>query len=124
VNFNRDQGDWGLNVERIIRRKQEVDRWSGASANLSVQSLGEAGTIEDLHDLRQGIGLTLHPFLATHVDLQDGGSDWKPGFDLFYKIRPSVTAALTVNTDFAEAEVDERRWNPKRFPLFFPQQRA
>jgi len=58
------------------------------------------------------------------VDLKDGDLYFKPGFDLFYQINPSITAALTVNTDFAEAEVDERRVNLTRFPLFFPEKRA
>ena len=30
---------------------------------------------------------------------------------------------MTVNTDFAETEVDERRLNLTRFPLFFPEKR-
>jgi hypothetical protein len=36
---------------------------------------------------------------------------------------PSVTAALTANTDFSEAAVDERRVNLTRFDLFFPETR-
>ena len=35
----------------------------------------------------------------------------------------NLRAALTVNTDFAEAEVDDRRVNLTRFPLFFPERR-
>jgi hypothetical protein len=46
-----------------------------------------------------------------------------PALDVFYKVTPSVTAALTFNTDFAEAAVDERQVNLTRFGLFFPEQR-
>jgi len=46
-----------------------------------------------------------------------------PGVDLFYKIIPSLTFSLTVNTDFAETEVDTRQVNLTRFPLFFPERR-
>jgi hypothetical protein len=35
----------------------------------------------------------------------------------------SVTMDLTVNTDFAQVEVDEQRTNLTRFPLFFPEKR-
>src|SRR5262249_6477830 len=42
----------------------------------------------------------------------------------FYHITPSLQASLTVNTDFAETEVDDRRINLTRFPLFFPEKRA
>jgi len=34
-----------------------------------------------------------------------------------------VTAVITANTDFAETEVDARRVNLTRFPLFFPEKR-
>jgi hypothetical protein len=45
------------------------------------------------------------------------------GFDLSYNVTPSLRAALTVNTDFAEVETDQRRVNLTRFPLFFPERR-
>ncbi|MCZ6915458.1 MAG: DUF5916 domain-containing protein [Gemmatimonadetes bacterium] len=45
------------------------------------------------------------------------------GFDLAYSLTPSLRAALTVNTDFAEVEVDQRRVNLTRFSLRFPERR-
>jgi hypothetical protein len=36
----------------------------------------------------------------------------------------SLSSALTVNTDFAETEVDVRRINLTRFPAFFPEKRT
>jgi hypothetical protein len=48
----------------------------------------------------------------------------EPGVDVFYRITPNLTGILTVNTDFAETEVDERQINLTRFPLFFPEKRA
>ena len=38
-------------------------------------------------------------------------------------ITPALTAELTINTDFAQAEVDEAVVNLTRFPLFFPEKR-
>ena len=46
-----------------------------------------------------------------------------PGFDITYSITPGIRSSLSVNTDFAEAEVDQRRVNLTRFPLQFPEQR-
>jgi hypothetical protein len=54
----------------------------------------------------------------------DAKPEAKPSLDAFYKITSSLTAALTVNTDFAETEVDEREINLSRFDLFFPEKRA
>jgi hypothetical protein len=46
------------------------------------------------------------------------------GGDLKTALSPNLTLDLTVNTDFAEAEVDDQRVNLTRFPLFFPERRA
>ena len=45
------------------------------------------------------------------------------GIDLFYSLTPRLKAILTVNTDFAQTEVDDRQVNLTRFPLFFPEKR-
>lgn len=119
----KDGVAWGFNIERVIRRKQEVDRWASPRQNSEVRRIADAGALERLEGMKQGIGLTLKPYVSTKVDLEDGGVEIKPGLDLFYKVTPSVTAAVTVNTDFAEAEVDDRRVNLTRFPLFFPEKR-
>jgi hypothetical protein len=46
-----------------------------------------------------------------------------PSLDLFYKPTPSLTAALTINTDFSGTSVDARQINLTRFSVFFPEKR-
>src|SRR5262245_1384817 len=116
---------WGLNVQRVIKRRLESDRWASPRRNLSVRQTSEAGTLEGLEGIQQGIGLDVVPFFALHWE--DEGSDrdltGKPGVDAFYRLTPGLGAALTINTDFADTEVDQRRINLTRFPLFFPEKR-
>src|SRR4030095_4319922 len=45
------------------------------------------------------------------------------GLELFYNVTPQLRSTLTVNTDFAQTEVDDRQVNLTRFPLFFPEKR-
>jgi hypothetical protein len=45
------------------------------------------------------------------------------GIDFFYNLTPQLKANLTINTDFAQTEVDDRQVNLTRFPLFFPEKR-
>jgi hypothetical protein len=89
-----------------------------------VFQVSEAGSLAGLEGLQQGLGIDFVPFFAAHWS-DDGKRvlTGEPGFDLFYRITPSLGAALTVNTDFAETEVDQRRINLTRFPLFFPEKR-
>jgi len=124
ISFNPDTDTWGFNVGRTIRRKQETIRWAGISRASAVRNVGNAGRINGIGGLQQGLGLTVRPFVTGSYELDDNDINIKPGFDVFYKITPGITAALTVNTDFAEADVDTRRVNLTRFPLFFPEKRA
>jgi hypothetical protein len=124
VSFDPEGTAWGLNVGRLIRWNRELVRWSGPSQNVRLTDMAAAGEVQDLEGLDQGWGLTLRPYVSTRVDLDTGGVEIKPGGDIFYKLSPSTTLAVTVNTDFAEAEVDDRRVNLTRFPLFFPEKRA
>ena len=39
-------------------------------------------------------------------------------------LTPNMTGSLTINTDFAETEVDNAQVNLTRFPLFFPEKRT
>jgi hypothetical protein len=118
---------WGCNVERVIRRKQETVRWTAISPAKPMSSLTDFGELRGLSGLRQGLGLEFKPFTSVKYreDRLAGAEDWdcKPGFDLTYRITPSLTAQGTLNTDFAETEVDERMVNLTRFPLFFPEKR-
>src|SRR5688500_2900433 len=45
------------------------------------------------------------------------------GFDLFHTPPPLLRTNFTVNTGFAQTEVDERQVNLTRYSLFFPEQR-
>lgn len=85
--------------------------------------MGDAGVITDIRKFSQGRGVDIVPYLKgtyenDHLSETDT-FEFKAGLDLFYKITPAVTLALTINTNFAETEVDDRRVNLTRFPLFF-----
>ena len=48
----------------------------------------------------------------------------EPSLDVTQRLGANALASLTVNTDFAETEVDTRQTNLTRFPLFFPEKRT
>lgn len=124
IPFDIDKPSWGFNVERREPRTGEVVRWSGARRAREVTDLDTAGTLEGFDGTqRQGLGLTFKPFGLISSGFDGSGVDTDAGFDLFYRVTPSISAAVTVNTDFAEAEVDQRRVNLTRFPLFFEERR-
>jgi hypothetical protein len=123
LRFKPGQTVWGLNIERAIKRNNETNRWSGARRDIWISNLAEAGQLEGLPDIRQGMGLDIRPY---GLVARKEGNDWKVdgGFDVSKNLAPNLNASLTVNTDFAETEVDARQVNLTRFDLFYPEKRA
>ena len=126
--FDPANDTWGFNVARAIRRKNEVIRWTGILRNRPTLALPLLGELRGITGLRQGRGIDFKPYasLTRHYAPAPDEKEWdfKPGFDLIWHATPSLAATLTVNTDFADAEVDERQVNLGRFSLFFPEKRA
>ncbi len=127
VSFDPNNGTWGFNIVRNINRKNEEIRWSNWERSRFPMDVSEAGDLTGLQDLDQGIGLDVIP-TGTLSRAEDRRVDrhflkGDPSLDVFYKITPSVTGALTINTDFSDAPVDERQVNLDRFALFFPETR-
>lgn len=127
IAFAPGLGTWGINVERMIRRKQELARWTAVNRGRQMYSLSKLGEIEGIADIRQGIGLDFEPYARfRHTQGSPAGpasDSFKGGGELVWHVLPSLDAILTVNTDFAEAEVDSRQVNLTRFPLFYPEKR-
>jgi hypothetical protein len=128
IAFDPANNTWGFNVSRTVRRKQEVMRWSGFVRAKGVTALSELGELHGLTGLRQGRGLDVKPYASlTHRTAPaagEAGTEFNPGLDLVWHATPTLAATLTVNTDFADAEVDDRQVNLGRFSLFFPEKRG
>ncbi len=128
LNFNPEQDTWGINFHRTVRRKQEEMRWNGYRRNQEFTRPVHAGRLTGLRGMSQGLGLEAVPYtLAGWTHTPDNTDPTKfpldAGIDISYNLTPSLRAAVTVNTDFAEVESDERRVNLTRFPLHFPEKR-
>ncbi len=126
LNFDESSAAWGINFQRTVRRKNEELVWSGHRRNQGLLRPIHAGRLTGLRDLTQGLGLEVVPYGAATWRSATGLPTDLPldaGVDLNYSVTSNLRAAVTVNTDFAEAEVDRRRVNLTRFPLFYPEQR-
>ena len=122
LRFKPGQTVWGFNIERQVKRLQERDSWASPRRDSWITNLAAAGQIAGLVGLRQGWGLDIRPFISGGAENHDG--KFKAGVDVFKSLTASLTASLTVNTDFAETEVDARQINLTRFDLFFPEKRT
>jgi len=124
MTFGKNLNTWGFNIERRIQRLQETDRWCGAKMDYKVAQVYVAGLLDKLPRFNLGLGMTIKPSVVGDMSRSAGeeaGYNLKPSLDVIQRITPEITGQLTINTDFAETEVDTRRTNLTRFSLFFPE---
>ncbi len=122
--FDPNVETWGFNFGRGIRRKGEEMAWVSQNRSYNPSIMGE---MTGMRDMDQGLGLDIVPSFAAVRQRQysPAASDesLEPSLDAFYRLTPSLNAALTINTDFSATEVDNRQVNLTRFNLFFPEKR-
>ena len=129
LNFDPALTSWGINFQRTIRRKAEETVWTGYRRNEGVANMSNAGRLDDLSGMSQGIGLDIKPYMVGNLSRAPGRgaagqiASGDVGIDVLYNVTPALRATLSVNTDFAETEVDDRQVNLTQFPLFFEEKR-
>jgi len=124
--FNPKNDSWGLKLAREIQRRSEISYWPIANVNSYKFQVSDAGLLVGFQGITQGIGLDLRPYGLAGLVQKKGENkeiNGDVGLDVFYQITPAIKSALTINTDFAQTEVDDKQINLTRFPLFFPEKR-
>jgi hypothetical protein len=128
LSFNPSLREWHFNVQRRIQRKLETVRWAFPARQYQVTQTSRAGLITGLPEFSLGRGLMVRPAVTTGGGVPapsaDVDGEFEPSLDLTQRLGANLVASLTANTDFAETEVDTRRTNLTRFPLFFPEKRT
>lgn len=119
---------WGFNVQRSVQRLLETSRWAGANRDYEIYQTSHAGLLSDLPPFDLGLGLSVRPSLVTNANKpapdEDRAYKAEGSLDVTKKLGSNLVASLTVNTDFAETEVDARQTNLTRFDLLFPEKRT
>lgn len=116
--------NWGFNFGRGIRRRGEEMAWVSYNRTYNPSI---SGVMTGMRGMNQGMGLDVVPSfsMTQRKNYATGVTDYEeqPSLDAFYRLTPSLNAALTINTDFSATEVDNRQVNLTRFNLFFPERR-
>ena len=128
---------WGVQLRRAIRRKNE---WvyltrlpiaaGGSNGSAGIFRVSAAGTLVGMEPPMASRNIEVKPYLigdytqdAVADPLAGGVGNGDIGLDVKVGITQNLTADITMNTDFAQVEVDEQQVNLTRFSLFFPEKR-
>ena len=118
---------FGIGFKRNLRRRNEEDIWPFVSNDSSWYRPAELGHLRGLSQANPGRNVELRPYAlgetkrSLELDSQDERGEI--GLDAKWGITPAMTADFTINTDFAQEEVDLQQINFTRFSLFFPEKR-
>jgi hypothetical protein len=119
---------WGFNVQRRVERKQQTQRWAYPNRDWRITQMSRAGLLTELPLFNLDRGLTARPALVLGSGIPAPAAPVKNraslSLDATQRFGSNTLASVTVNTDFAETEVDQRRTNLTRFDLFFPEKRS
>nr|WP_242610701.1 DUF5916 domain-containing protein [Aquimarina brevivitae] len=123
---------WGLQVTRMLFRKQERSAWQRIPAD-APGFVSEFGELHGLIDIEPQHQLEIQPFGVVQYDTfpeEEGnpfrdGDDFKlnGGLDAKIGITNDLTLDLTVNPDFGQVEADPAAIALDGFQIFFREQR-
>ena len=133
LRFRSGATAFGFNVRRFIRARNEEDLWRAWRRTQGLDRLVDEGQLTGLGGARRGTVVALRPYVLTRAQqagydttgtrVQRGTVKGKFGLNAKLPVTGTLTADLTVNTDFAQVEADQQKINLSRYPLFFPEKR-
>ncbi|MBL8959929.1 MAG: carbohydrate binding family 9 domain-containing protein, partial [Gemmatimonadetes bacterium] len=120
---------WRVNFFRRSRRDNEISAWGDWPRALDASRLEFGGSLGNLRPPASGRDLRIRPFVSGSDRAPRGGSGTpdvtrgQVGGEVLWAPTPNALVEATVNTDFAQADVDNEVVNLSRFSVFFPERR-
>lgn len=123
--------NWGFQLYRNRRLTNEITAFSPFPRSFSAARMDYAGRLTNLKPPPPTANIQVKPYLLTsynrykgnNPDIEDENTDVKAGGEFKWAVDPNNVLDITVNTDFAQADVDRQVNNISRFSVFFPERR-
>ena len=119
----KDEYTWGLQVERYISRKKEIDHWRLVKLDAPswVSRFGDLTGIKNINPPRH---LEIVPYVMGRTRFDDDTDLWgNIGTDVRFGITSGITLDATVNPDFGQVEADPATLNLSAYEEYFSERR-
>ena len=119
----KDEYTWGLQVERYISRKKELNHWRLVKRDAAswVVRFGDLTGIKNIHPSRH---IEIVPYAMGRTRFDDGADLWgSVGADVRYGITSGITLDATINPDFGQVEADPATLNLSAYEDYFRERR-
>jgi len=121
---------WGITFYRLARKDFEKTVFPAIPQSFSQNRMVYAAKLTGLEVPPPSANVRVEPYALYQYDENKAGSmitdksnEPKIGGDVKWAINPNAVLDLTINTDFAQADVDRAVNNLERFNIFFPERR-
>lgn len=121
---------WGITFYRLARKDFEKTVFPAIPQSFSQNRMVYAAKLTGLEVPPPSANIRLEPYALYKYDENKSGNvvtnksnEPKIGGDVKWVINPETVLDLTINTDFAQADVDRAVNNLERFNIFFPERR-
>lgn len=122
--------EWGITFYRMARKDFEKTVFPAIPQSFSQNRMVYAAKLTGLEVPPPSANIRVEPYALYQYDenksggvLTDKLNEPKVGGDVKWAINPNAVLDLTINTDFAQADVDRAVNNLERFNIFFPERR-
>ncbi len=122
--------EWGITFFRLARKDYEKTVFPAIPQSFSENRMIYAAKLTGLKVPPPSANIRIEPYALYQYDENKEGSvlvdklnNPKVGGDVKWAISPNAVLDLTINTDFAQADVDQAVNNLERFNIFFPERR-
>ncbi|MEZ4797595.1 MAG: DUF5916 domain-containing protein [Flavobacteriaceae bacterium] len=121
---------WGITFYRLARRDFEKTVFPAIPQSFSENRMIYSAKLTGLELPPPSANIRVEPYALYQYDenkagntITDKTNEPKVGGDIKWVINPKTVIDVTVNTDFAQADVDRAVNNLERFNIFFPERR-
>lgn len=120
----KPEQEWGLQVQRIVRRTRELSQWALEEQNAQEPQMFW-GVLKGVRNVYPPLRLSLHPYASVNWQKNDGGEflSYGGGMDLKWGINESFTLDVTLLPDFHQVPTDKLIKNLSPFETYYPEQR-
>jgi hypothetical protein len=124
---------WGINVQRIVQRRNESD-WLQLVPKNEAGLASRMARLEGIAGIHPPLTLACLPYVTSRAEFIGPSPAGTPfndgsrlfagaGLDLKYGLSSNITLDATVNPDFGQVEVDPAVVNLTQFEVFFEERR-
>lgn len=121
--------NWGVTLVRYARRDIEVSTFPAIPQSFTPYRMTYAAKLTGIEVPPPSANIRIEPYTLFQYDNIEEGTtssserNLKIGGDIKWAINPRAVVDVTINTDFAQADVDQAVNNLERFNIFFPERR-